>query len=57
MGGQINWAHQALMTALAQEMIAGRKPAEVSRAALVLLDEAEGLLGGRVLNYAVRPAG
>ncbi|UZJ29582.1 TetR/AcrR family transcriptional regulator [Streptomyces endophytica] len=57
MAGQINWVHQTLMTTIAQEMIAGREPAVVSREALVLLDEMEELLSERVLNYGVRGAG
>ncbi|BCK68520.1 TetR family transcriptional regulator [Streptomyces libani subsp. rufus] len=57
MAGQIGWVHQSLMGWIAQEMLAGRKPAEVSREALVLLDEMEELLGEKVLNYAVRAAG
>ncbi|MFG2288562.1 TetR/AcrR family transcriptional regulator [Streptomyces sp. NPDC048595] len=57
MAGQIGWVHQTLMTAIVQEMLAGRKPAEVSREALALLDEIEGLLSERVLNYAVRADG
>ncbi|ARF57444.1 TetR/AcrR family transcriptional regulator [Streptomyces gilvosporeus] len=57
MAGQINWVHQALMTTVTEEMIAGRKPAEVSREALVLLDDMEELLSEKVLNYAVRAAG
>ncbi len=56
MAGQINWVHQALMTTVTEEMIAGRKPAEVSREALVLLDDMEELLSEKVLNYAVRAA-
>ncbi|MEU9483718.1 TetR/AcrR family transcriptional regulator [Streptomyces decoyicus] len=54
MAGQIGWVHQSLMGWIAKEMLAGRKPAEASRDALVLLDEMEGLLGEKVLNYAVR---
>jgi AcrR family transcriptional regulator len=54
MAGQINWVHQSLMAAIAHEMIAGRTPGEVSRDALVLLDEMEELLSAKVLNYAVR---
>ncbi|MFI0784243.1 TetR/AcrR family transcriptional regulator [Streptomyces lydicus] len=57
MAGQINWVHQTLMTAIAYEMIAGRKADVVSREALVLLDEMEDLLSERVLNYAVKAAG
>ncbi|MFI9078235.1 TetR/AcrR family transcriptional regulator [Streptomyces sioyaensis] len=56
MAGQINWVHQSLMHWIAQAMLAGRKPAEASREALVLLDEMAELLGERVLNYAVRTA-
>ncbi|MFE1175658.1 TetR/AcrR family transcriptional regulator [Streptomyces sp. NPDC058773] len=54
MAGQIGWVHQSLMGWIAQQMIEGRKPAEASREALVLLDEMEELLGEKVLNYAVR---
>ncbi|MFE7609924.1 TetR/AcrR family transcriptional regulator [Streptomyces celluloflavus] len=53
--GQLNWVHTALADAIGREMTAGRAPAEVSREALVLLDEMEDLLGEKVLNYAVRP--
>ncbi|MEI5134289.1 TetR/AcrR family transcriptional regulator [Streptomyces libani] len=56
MAGQIGWVHQSLMGWIAQEMLDGRKPAEASREALVLLDEMEELLGEKVLNYAVRMA-
>ncbi|MFD5732578.1 TetR/AcrR family transcriptional regulator [Streptomyces sioyaensis] len=56
MAGQINWVHQSLMHWIAQAMLAGRKPAEASREALVLLDEMAELLGEKVLNYAVRTA-
>ncbi|MFG2136044.1 TetR/AcrR family transcriptional regulator [Streptomyces sp. NPDC048650] len=56
MAGQINWVHQALMDTIAREMVAGRKPAVVSREALVLLDEMADLLSEKVLNYAVRAA-
>ncbi|GAA2323452.1 TetR/AcrR family transcriptional regulator [Streptomyces caniferus] len=54
MAGQIGWVHQSLMGWIAQQMLAGRKPAEASREALVLLDEMADLLGEKVLNYAVR---
>ncbi|MFG2223500.1 TetR/AcrR family transcriptional regulator [Streptomyces sp. NPDC048644] len=57
MAGQIAWVHQSLTAAIAREMLAGRKPAEVSREALVLLDDMEELLSERVLNYAVRAGG
>ncbi|NEY33667.1 TetR family transcriptional regulator [Streptomyces sp. PRKS01-65] len=56
MAGQINWLHSTLMAAIGERMVRGGKPAEVSREALVLLDEMEGLLSDRVLNYAVRGA-
>ncbi|MFD3417999.1 TetR/AcrR family transcriptional regulator [Streptomyces decoyicus] len=54
MAGQIGWVHQSLMGWIAKEMLAGRKPAEASRDALLLLDGMEELLGEKVLNYAVR---
>ncbi|MGX1755966.1 TetR/AcrR family transcriptional regulator [Streptomyces lydicus] len=57
MAGQIGWVHQSLMGWITQQMLAGRKPAEVSREALVLLDEMAELLGEKVLNYAVRATG
>ncbi|MFG3284766.1 TetR/AcrR family transcriptional regulator [Streptomyces sp. NPDC048111] len=55
-GGQINWVHQTAMAVIGREMMAGRDPREVSREVLVLIDEMEGLLGDKVLNYAVRGA-
>ncbi|MFI0982351.1 TetR/AcrR family transcriptional regulator [Streptomyces sp. NPDC021093] len=55
--GQIVWVHSTLMAWIGREMVEGRAPAEVSRDALLLLDEAEGLLSEKVLNYAVRDAG
>lgn len=54
--GQLSWAHGTLMAYIGGEMVAGRKAAEVSRDALVLLDDIEGLLGETVLNYARRAA-
>jgi hypothetical protein len=54
MAGQINWAHHAVMSAIACEMIKGRDPREVSREVLVLLDDIEDLFSEKVLNYAVR---
>ncbi|MCZ1007458.1 TetR/AcrR family transcriptional regulator [Streptomyces lydicus] len=57
MAGQIGWVHQSLMGWITQQMLAGRTPAEVSREALVLLDEMAELLGEKVLNYAVRATG
>lgn len=56
MAGQICWIHQAVFVTIGREMLAGRKPAEVSREALVLLDDIEDLLSEKVLNYAVRGA-
>jgi AcrR family transcriptional regulator len=55
--GQINWVHQTVMATVGREMMAGREPGEVSREVLVLLDDMEGLLSEKVLNYAVRDAG
>lgn len=52
--GQLNWVHATLMGYVGRAMLAGRKPAEVSREALALLDEIEDLLSEQVLNYAVR---
>lgn len=52
--GQIAWIHQTVFVAIGREMVAGRKPDEVSREALVLLDDIEELLSEKVLNYAVR---
>ncbi|WP_326657929.1 TetR/AcrR family transcriptional regulator [Streptomyces sp. NBC_00385] len=54
--GQLSWVHATLMAYIGGEMVAGRKAAEVSRDALVLLDDIEGLLGETVLNYARRAA-
>ncbi|MGN5630485.1 TetR/AcrR family transcriptional regulator [Streptomyces sp. AC154] len=54
--GQLSWVHSTLMGHIGREMVAGRKAAEVSREALVLLDDMEDLLGEKVLNYARRAA-
>ncbi|QEU91780.1 TetR/AcrR family transcriptional regulator [Streptomyces kanamyceticus] len=54
--GQLAWVHSTLMAWIGDEMTKCRKPAEVSREALVLLDEMEDLLSEKVLNYAVRGA-
>ncbi|MEU3222272.1 TetR/AcrR family transcriptional regulator [Streptomyces sp. NPDC006976] len=54
--GQLSWVHSTLMAYVGGEMVAGRKPAEVSRDALALLDDIEDLLGEKVLNYARRTA-
>ncbi|WP_200303856.1 TetR/AcrR family transcriptional regulator [Streptomyces adelaidensis] len=55
--GQINWVHQTVMAVISREMLAGRNPDEVSREVLLLLDDMEGLLSEKVLNYAVRLSG
>jgi AcrR family transcriptional regulator len=57
MAGQINWLHSTVMAAIGERMLAGGTPSQVSREVLVLLDEMEELLSGKVLNYAVRAAG
>lgn len=54
--GQLSWVHSTLMAYIGREMVAGRGPSEVSRDALVLLDDIEDLLGEKVLNYARRAA-
>ncbi|MBD0424247.1 TetR/AcrR family transcriptional regulator [Streptomyces sp. TRM S81-3] len=56
MAGQINWLHGTVVATIGQRMLAGGKPAEVSREVLLMLDEMEGLLSEKVLNYAVRGA-
>lgn len=55
-GGQLAWVQGTLMGFVGRQMVAGRKAVEVSRDALVLLDEMEDLLSDAVLNYAVRTA-
>lgn len=57
MAGQVNWLHGTVIASIGQRMLAGGKPSEVSRDALLLLDEMEELLSEKVLNYAVRGAG
>jgi hypothetical protein len=42
------------MAVVRREMVKGRDPREVSREVLNLLDDIEELMGGKVLNYAVR---
>ncbi|MFJ5207788.1 MULTISPECIES: TetR/AcrR family transcriptional regulator [Streptomyces] len=54
--GQLAWIHHTVFTAVGREMLKGRKPGEVSRETLVLLDDIEELLSEKVLNYAVRGA-
>ncbi|MFL4907090.1 TetR/AcrR family transcriptional regulator [Streptomyces sp. MMS24-I2-30] len=51
---QICWIHQTAVARIGREMMTGRKPDEVSREVLVLLDDIEELLSEKVLNYAVR---
>jgi hypothetical protein len=48
--------HQTVTAVIGREMIAGRNPDEMPREVLLLLDDMEGLLSGKVLNYAVRGA-
>ncbi|MFP3987857.1 TetR/AcrR family transcriptional regulator [Streptomyces sp. E11-3] len=55
-GGQLAWVQTTLMGYIGHQMMAGRKAVDVSRDALVLLDEMEEVLGEKVLNYAVRTA-
>ncbi|MFH8348588.1 TetR/AcrR family transcriptional regulator [Streptomyces sp. NPDC018045] len=55
--GQLTWVHATLTTHIARAMMAGRAPDEVSREALVLLDDLEDALSAKVLNYAVRGGG
>jgi AcrR family transcriptional regulator len=52
--GQIAWIHQTVFVAIGRRMVEGGNPDEVSREALVLLDDIEELLSENVLNYAVR---
>ncbi len=54
--GQLAWVQSTLMAMIGRAMVAGGKPAEVSREALGLLDDMEDLLSEKVLNYAVRAA-
>ncbi|MEV8594874.1 helix-turn-helix domain-containing protein [Streptomyces sp. NPDC052012] len=56
MAGQINWLHSTVVATIGERMLAGGRPSEVSREALVLLDEMEDLLSPKVLKYAVRGA-
>ncbi|MEV0439355.1 TetR/AcrR family transcriptional regulator [Streptomyces spectabilis] len=54
--GQLDWLHAGVLAWIGAQMVQGRDPREVSREALVLIDEMEEVLGERVLNYAVRDA-
>ncbi|MFI6641198.1 TetR/AcrR family transcriptional regulator [Streptomyces sp. NPDC050504] len=55
-GGQLAWVESTVVGYITREMTKCRKATEVSREALVLLDEVEELLGEKVLKYAVRAA-
>lgn len=55
-GGQLAWVEAAVVGYITREMTKCRRATEVSREALVLLDEVEELLGEKVLKYAVRAA-
>ncbi|MER6161118.1 hypothetical protein ABT147_37265 [Streptomyces sp. NPDC001868] len=55
-GGQIDRVHQTVTAVTGRGTLAGREPDEVSRVVLLLLGDTEGLLGEKVLNYAVRPS-
>ncbi|MCF3961586.1 TetR/AcrR family transcriptional regulator [Streptomyces fuscigenes] len=55
-GGQLAWLQRCLTDFVAREMVKARPAAEVSRDALVLLDDIEDLWGEQVLAYAVRAA-
>ncbi|MEV8567721.1 TetR/AcrR family transcriptional regulator [Streptomyces sp. NPDC051322] len=52
--GQLSWILSTLMAWIGDEMVAGGSKEEVSRRALDLLDDIEEVLGGKVLNYAVK---
>ncbi|NGN69669.1 TetR/AcrR family transcriptional regulator [Streptomyces sp. A7024] len=54
--GQISFVHGTVFETIRHKMIAGGKPNEVSRQTLVIIDELEGLLSEKVLNYARRSA-
>ncbi|MFF3456366.1 TetR/AcrR family transcriptional regulator [Streptomyces sp. NPDC002730] len=54
--GQLCWVQTTLLGVIGREMVAGRKPDEVSRESLDLLDDMEDVLGETVLKYAVREA-
>ncbi|WP_442812509.1 hypothetical protein [Streptomyces sp. NBC_01210] len=54
--GQLCWVQTTLLGVIGREMVAGRKPDEVSRESLDLLDDMEDVPGEKVLKYAVREA-
>lgn len=54
--GQLGWIQAQVTEYIQAELVAGRTATETSRAALGLLDEIEGLLSDRLLEYGVRPA-
>ncbi|MEU0253459.1 hypothetical protein ABZ299_13330 [Streptomyces sp. NPDC006184] len=52
--GQVCGIRRTVLDAVGRRMLAGHKPAEVSRDVLVLLGDIEDLLDEKVLNCAVR---
>ncbi|MFF4157474.1 TetR/AcrR family transcriptional regulator [Streptomyces sp. NPDC001678] len=54
--GQLGWIQAHVVEYIQRELVAGRTAVETSRSALVLLDEIEGMLSDRLLEYGVRPA-
>jgi AcrR family transcriptional regulator len=52
--GQIAWCHEVVFAEVGRRTLAGEPPDEVADAVLELLDTVEGLLGDRVLSYAIR---
>ncbi|EPH41807.1 TetR/AcrR family transcriptional regulator [Streptomyces aurantiacus] len=54
--GQLNWVNATVFAFIGDEMSKRRPADDVSREALDLIDEAEDLLGEKVLNYGVRTA-
>ncbi|MEU8582246.1 TetR/AcrR family transcriptional regulator [Streptomyces abikoensis] len=54
--GQLGWIQAYVVEHIQRELVAGRTAAEASRSALVVLDEIEGMLSDRLLEYGTRPA-
>ncbi|MEU3351674.1 TetR/AcrR family transcriptional regulator [Streptomyces sp. NPDC037389] len=54
--GQLGWIQAHVVEHIQRELVAGSTAAEASRSALVVLDEIEGMLSDRLLEYGVRPA-
>ncbi|WP_214416302.1 TetR/AcrR family transcriptional regulator [Sphaerisporangium fuscum] len=52
--GQIGWFHSLVFAEIGARVSAGDSPDVIAEAVLELLDAVEGLLGERVLTYAVR---